>query len=325
MKNKLIVSTSSLFALLLWSNSGFAACKISKTGYATQHILIDIGTLTISPDAAVGSILTRGPFTINRVDNIATCDNGGGKLYGDITQGTSTPYANVYSTNIEGIGLRFYIKYLTQTVNYPMVFQIPAGTVSFTGGNLYVDVVKTAKIVGTGTLRSPILSSYFDGDGTSKAIFDTTLTGQSTSPTCLYRDNTDGQTVELDKVGANEFTGIGSVAKQKDFSLKLTCNGNTSDQKLNLTFAYTQDSSAGANGVMQNTTGKGYATGVGVQILKDDATTKVKNGDKLSVATINKNTASNPELKLKAQYYQTAAQVTAGKVFTSATVTISYE
>lgn len=192
------------------------------------------------------------------------------------------------------------------------------------------EIIKIGPITQTGALTSGLYSTYYlDGDGPNLPALTSRLNANGiiiTNPTCIYRDNTDGQTVELDKVGARELTGVGSVAKQKDFWLKLSCNGgNTKDQKLNLTFAYTPDPNAGTNGVMKNTTGTGYATGVGVQILKEDATTKVKNGDKLLVTTVTKNTASNPQLKLKAQYYQTATQVTAGKVFTTATVTISYE
>ena len=332
MKNKLIVSTGSLFALLLWSNSSFAACTLDSR-YVAQNVIMDMGTVTLNPDTPVGQILARKSFNILGKDSISSCGRGGGSWIGILSQNKPAVSGihDTYETNVAGIGIRLFRNSGAIQTYYPHQINYSEGsTVSLVAGTFDVEIIKTASQTGTGSLSSGLYSNYYtDGSGSSRPILTSTLNAEGiiiTNPTCIYRDNTDGQTVELDKVGVQELTGVGSVAKQKDFWLKLTCNGgNTTDQKLNLTFTYTPDSLAGANGVMKNTTGTGYATGVGVQILKDDATTKVKNGDKLSVATINRNTASNPELKLKARYYQTEAQVTAGKVFTTATVTISYE
>ncbi|ENV34754.1 fimbrial protein [Acinetobacter gerneri] len=333
MKNKLIVSASSVFALFLWSNSSFAACKLKNNNFVAQNVVMDIGSVTISPDSLVGEILYTGSFTINERANVASCSNGGGSSIGKILIGSpvQTTLGNVYSTNITGIGVRLYRDSGEIQSYYPHEIKFDnTNEIRLVGGKFKVDIVKTAMTTGTGALSSGLYSTYyFNGDGQTKPVLTSTLNANGiviTNPTCVYRDGTDGQTVELDKVSAKELTGVGSVAKQKDFWIKLSCNGgNTKDQKLNLSFAYTADPSAGTNGVMKNTVGSGYATGVGIQILREDGATKVKNGDKINVSTVNKNTASNPELKLKAQYYQTAAQVNPGKVFTSATVTISYE
>ncbi len=333
MKNKLIVSASSLFALFLWSNSSFAACYLyNPNSFNPQDVIMDMGTVTINPDAAVGSILANKSFTMNGRDKYGYCNNGGGSVIGVLDKGTPlSPISNTYETGVAGIGIRLYRDAGEIQAFYPHERIITNDSeISLNAGTFKVEIIKTAATTGTGKLSSGRYSTYYtNGTGRSKPVLTSTLNADGitiVNPTCIYRDGSDGQTVELDSVGTKELTGVGSVAKQKNFWIKLSCNGgSTNDQKLNLTFAYTPDSSAGTNGVMKNTTGPGYATGVGIQILKDDATTKVKNGDKLFVTTITKLTKPNPELNLKAQYYQTAAQVTAGKVYATATVTISYE
>lgn len=333
MKNKLIVSASSVFALFLWSNSSFAACYLyNPNSFQPQDVIMDMGTVTINPDSPVGTVLASRSFPMRERTKYGYCNNGG-KIIGILDQGRpQVPNINnTYETNVAGIGIRLYRDAGTIQTYYPHELPISGSTdISLNGGQFLVEIIKTSQNTGTGMLTSGGYSTYYtDGSKRTKPVLTSTLNANGiviTNPTCIYRDGTDGQTVELDKVSAKELTGIGSVAKQKDFWIKLSCNGgNTKDQKLNLSFAYTADPSAGTNGVMKNTEGSGYATGVGIQILREDGTTKVKNGDKINVSTINKNTVSNPELKLKAQYYQTATQVNPGKVFTSATVTISYE
>lgn len=333
MKNKLVLSAGSIFALLLWSNSGFAACKLNSSSFIAQNVIMDIGAVTINPDAAVGTILKTGSFPITGKPNSASCDRFGGTGIGKILIGSpvQTSLGNVYSTNIQGIGVRLYRDSGDIQTYYPHVLNLSSNsTLSLAAGMFKVDIVKTGAITGTGALSSGLYSTYYlDGDGESKPSLTSTLNANGiviTNPTCIYRDGTDGQTVELERVGAQEFSGVGSVAKAKDFWIKLACNGgNQSDQKLNLTFTYNPDPLRGGQGVIRNTTGAGYATGVGVQVLKDDDASTVTNGRKINVATVTRNQSSNPEIKLRAQYYQTAAQVTAGRVAATATVTISYE
>jgi type 1 fimbria pilin len=81
-----------------------------------------------------------------------------------------------------------------------------------------------------------------------------------------------------------------------------------------------------ATGVIAPTTGTGFATNVGVQVLKADGSTPVTFGDDPAQA-INTGTTSgsNYSINLFARYYRISTPVTGGSVKGIATYTINYQ
>ncbi len=69
------------------------------------------------------------------------------------------------------------------------------------------------------------------------------------------------------------------------------------------------------------------ANGVGVQLLWNyqNKNQVIKKGDKLALGTLSSNQTLQYNVPMTARYYQTAANVTAGKVRAMATVTIEYD
>ena len=332
MINKFSVATGGLFVALLWSNSSFAACNLTNSNFLAQNVLMNIGEIIIDPNATVGTILRTGSFPINEVSNVAYCNNSGGSSIGEVVNGMLVPttLGNVYSTNITGIGVRLYRDSGEIQTYYPHTLRLGSNSnVRLVGGRFKVDIVKTGDVTGTGALSSGLYSTYYyNGDGRSKPVLTSTLDANGiiiVNPTCSYRDGTDNQTVALVDVGAREFNGVGSTAKPKEFSIKFTCNGgNRINQKLNVALAY--DPADLNNGVIKNTVGAGYAQGVGVQVMTTATTPQpVKSQTPVYVADIIQNTDSQPEIKFKAQYYQTEENVKAGNVFATATITMSYQ
>lgn len=330
MINKFVVSTGGLFVALLWSNSSFAACHL-KSGYVAQNVLMNIGEVVIEPDAAVGTILKTGSFTINPVDDVAECYYGGSSI-GEVVHGTLVAGVlnDVYTTNIPGIGVRLYRDSGEIQTYYPhTILYDNTTTLRLVGGQFKVDIVKTGNMTGAGALSSGLYSTYyFNGSGVSRPVLTSTLDANGiviVNPTCSYRDGTDNQTVELEDVGAREFSGVGSTAKPQEFSIKFTCSGGSRvAQRLNLTLGYTAANND--QGVIKNTEGATYATGVGVQVMTTGTTSQpVKSNTPVFVGNIPINSNLSPEIKLKAQYYQTEASINPGQVFATATLDMVYD
>lgn len=328
---KLCMTTASFFVALLWSNSSFSACYLNQNNYTAQNVLMNIGEVIIDPNAAVGTILKTGSFPIREVSNVAYCSGNGGSSIGQVINGTVVPgiLNNVYTTNIPGIGVRLYRDSGEIQTYYPHTISLNrSNNVRLVGGQFKVDIVKTGSIIGTGPLSSGLYSTYYyNGDGPSKPVLTSTLDANGiviVNPTCSYRDGTDDQTIELADVGASEFSGIGSIAKPKEFSLKFKCNGgNQINQKLSVGLNY--DPADSNNGVIRNTIGSGYARGIGVQVMTTKQTPEpIRSQNPIYVADIIQNTTSEPEITFKAQYYQTESNINSGKVFATATITMSY-
>ncbi len=331
MIRKLGMTAGGLFVALLWSNSSFAACYLSNNNYIAQNVLMNIGEIVIDPNAVVGTILKTGSFPISEVSNVAYCNGSGGSSIGSVRNGTLVTGVlnNVYTTNIPGIGVRLYRDSGEIQTYYPHTIPFNnTDNIRLVGGQFKVDIVKTGAITGTGALSSGLYSTYFfNGNGASKPVLTSTLDANGiiiVNPTCSYRDGTDNQTVELDSVGAREFNGIGSTAKPKEFSIKFKCNGGSQvDQKLKVALTY--NALDANNGVIKNTEGAGYAKGVGIQVLTTTATPQaMKSTIPVDVADVLRNVESQPELKLKAQYYQSETNINAGNVFATATITMIY-
>ncbi|GGY34461.1 hypothetical protein GCM10008098_29550 [Rhodanobacter panaciterrae] len=134
-------------------------------------------------------------------------------------------------------------------------------------------------------------------------------------PTCAAA--VDPTVVTLPAVSATAFTGKTSTAGQQPFQVQLNCISGA-----NLSITLSTTNASGAAGVISNTTGTGYATRVGVQILKQDGITPVTFDTAISEGATQNGTMNLPFF---AQYYQTTAgTVAVGQVSATATYTLTY-
>ena len=116
MNRKILISLGGLCSLLLWTESSFAACYIDQSNFKAQNVIMDIGDITITPSTPIGIIKT-GSFAIAQKNNVARC-SGGGSAIGEILIGreipknaalsAAVPDGEIYSTNVQGIGVRLY-------------------------------------------------------------------------------------------------------------------------------------------------------------------------------------------------------------------------
>ena len=152
-------------------------------------------------------------------------------------------------------------------------------------------------------------------------IFKLNATIHILVPTCNIATGSVNTTVTLPGVNQTAFTGPGSTAGRTPFSLQLTNCANNLGVLITLN---SNNAQPGATGVIAPTSGSGYASGIGVQILESDGTTPVTFGTAINTGTTS-GSNSNYAINLYARYYQTGQTVTGGSVKGIATYTVEYQ
>ncbi|WP_218657203.1 fimbrial protein, partial [Acinetobacter baumannii] len=151
------------------------------------------------------------------------------------------------------------------------------------------------------------------------------------SSSCEIQGNIN-KVVQLPTVTKAGFKGVGSTQGEQTFDMNILCNGGINptgyEEKnlISLTYDFTQDGTN--NQVLANTAPTSEkANGVGVQLLWNyqNKNQVIKKGDKLALGTLSSNQTLQYNVPMTARYYQTAANVTPGKVRAMATVTIEYD
>ncbi|RZG85787.1 fimbrial protein [Acinetobacter venetianus] len=337
---KKILITGALFtAGLGFSTVSNAFCTLSS-GFSTVDISMAVGRVVVRPSDAVGTILRKATFPINPNGSTLRCTSSSDRIYADLTQNypISSLGNSIYTTNIPGIGIRLYREAENATNfsgYYPYSRSLTPGTTyNLAQGYFVVEIVKTASQTGSGTLVPGRYSSYYVTGNASKPFLTSTVYGNAitiASSSCELQGNIN-KVVTLPTVTKSGFSGIGSTQGPQSFDLNILCNGGQNptgyEEKnlISLSFDYIQDGTN--NQVLSNTApASTKANGVGVQLLwnYDNKNQVIKKGDKLEIGTVNSNETIQYNVPMTAQYYQTAANVTAGTVRAMATVTIEYD
>ncbi|ENV36897.1 hypothetical protein F959_01705 [Acinetobacter venetianus RAG-1 = CIP 110063] len=337
---KKILITGALFtAGLGFSTVSNAFCTLSS-GFSTVDISMAVGRVVVRPSDAVGTILRKATFPINPNGSTLRCTSSSDRIYADLTQNypISSLGNSIYTTNIPGIGIRLYREAENATNfsgYYPYSRSLTPGTTyNLAQGYFVVEIVKTASQTGSGTLVPGRYSSYYVTGNASKPFLTSTVYGNAitiASSSCELQGNIN-KVVTLPTVTKSGFSGIGSTQGPQSFDLNILCNGGQNptgyEEKnlISLSFDYIQDGTN--NQVLSNTAPVSTkANGVGVQLLwnYDNKNQVIKKGDKLEIGTVKSNETIQYNVPMTAQYYQTAANVTAGTVRAMATVTIEYD
>lgn len=306
-----------------------AACNAGTL----QLPVITLGAVSVAANAnSPGTVLTSAE-TPATTGIFASCS--GTNTYSYAMSGTATgpitagSKANVYPTNIPGIGMRFYFRN-----NAGIVYRWPAsGSDSSltwkwdSNGTPYwgAEVIVTDSTVGSGTYDG-VLSANFSLGG--RTYVNLKATGLSVvGRSCLQ---TTGSTVSLGMptVMPESFGSAGTPTRagyDKAFDIGLSC-----DYSLGVKLQIASNGSSTAN-VLANTTGTGMASGVGIQLFRglasgDTSSTTVMPLDTKVLAASISSTGGGQlvSIPLIARYYKTGT-LTAGKLSITTTYTLTYE
>jgi type 1 fimbria pilin len=200
-----------------------------------------------------------------------------------------------------------------------------SGYITGTSGSLVVTY--TAQLVVTGTVTPGTVGAltlfnyewYIFGDTNSVSLGTHMTLNSGTQVTlqgCTVNTSSQNFTVTLPTISTHGFTATGSTAGETGFNINLACQTGTT--------VFVTMATANANataGVINPTTGTGFATNVGVQLLNGSQTPITFNTAQNVGASPN-GTLAVPYF---ARYYQTGTTVTAGQVSATATFTMSYQ
>ena len=191
-------------------------------------------------------------------------------------------------------------------------------TVTFTA-----QLVKTGTVTaGTVNMPSQLLNftNYSYGYTNSATPSYGSLNLNSVTVTvaaCSVNAASQNMTVTLPTVSASALGSVGATAGRTLFNIGLSCAINGTPVYVTMA---TSNAQPNINGVIAPTSGSGYATNVGVQILNGQST-PISFGTAQNVG----NSTSTMTIPYYAQYYETAAPVSSGKVSATVTFTLSYQ
>lgn len=321
--------------------AAWATCWFTS-GSATT-VTFNAGNITLTPSTTVGTVLWTSNTASPANPPVLQCDgNTNGGIVNTIAASTPVNGDNtLIPTGIPGISYRLLHPDASNDLAlYP---NYPVGS-----GSATYSVTTNLQLVYTGPYLPPNNSTltgqlsqwkidicdkpnlffgyYLGCNGTVSPqpveTFNISAIINIQVPTCNVDPGSVNKVVTLPSVTAAQLAS-NPTPGSTPFSLQLV-NCPTHQKvfiNINTTNPYTS-----ATGVIAPSTGTGYATNVGVQILRADGSTPITFSDDPAQA-INTGTTSGSSyaINLYARYYRTGTPVTAGSVKGIATYTINYQ
>lgn len=304
---------AALVLSVLLPGRAHADCKLQPhTG--TGVLVFDPPTqINVPFNASIGTILwassmeTAAPIpdlSCNSTTPNPTGINGSAQSIGGIPTFPTTNPAIGYQIAYNGT--------TTWMRPYPNGPELPAGK-NVINNQTLLRLVKLAPISNGSSLNGSTLG-YWDVRGIGHVV-TLNLSHRVTflAPACIV--TTDPTNVTLPAVQAGSFQGNGSTAGATPFAIQLDCDAG-------FTLSVTLDTNkpaAGTRGVIAGQAGPGYAKGIGIQVLDQNAQ-PVTFKQPISVGTT---AGGGLAVRYFARYYQTG-NITPGQVSATATFTLSY-
>lgn len=318
--------------------NGASAAPVACNASPSLPIVFNLSSIAVSKSLPVGNDI---PGTVKTTNINGTCSNEIAKpfvsagmpviacYYGVGAEIPSMP--GVYDTGVPGVGIAIRnssgqrieggTSWKCDSRSTPLAYLDNSLNFNY---SLSMALVKTSDVIYSGTL---LVSNTLFGMG----VFNTqAVIGNASGNTVAYSGNVIVRTptcevqnseinVSLGKHFQSEFSGVGSTSRQNSFAINLICD---KDANVNIRIDGVADSSdtSGASGVLALTKTDNSASGVGAQILRDNA--PIALGQEIP---INDSTSEGSlSIPFTARYYQTQENVKQGAADAVATFTMIY-
>lgn len=312
-----LVVFSALFSLGIISEAN-ATCKL--TGYGPPKIVflsLPPPVLTASRDTPNGTVVYTTPAAVSGQSGGVMCT---GDTVGVVNKIGSQPSSSdndaIFPLGTTGFGFRWLAPlYPTPAQKYLGPTSVLNGAALFYATDTRIEIVKIGDIVPGETVPTGAFATFVAG-GVEVARVGFTQAVTTTAKSCITPD----VYVPMGSQKSSGFAGINTRLTPKAFEIKLNSCATT------LTIKYRLDATTSiinqAESVIALSSGS-TAAGVGVQIL-DDMDKPLPLGVQIAVKNLSYYTGGNLSIPLKAAYYQTANNTTAGTANTSLTFTMTY-
>ncbi|MCA8302903.1 fimbrial protein [Burkholderia seminalis] len=318
-----------------------AACQADTTD-GKDYYVVSVSGFNPPPfdptQTYVGGVIYTAEATVMQFTNVkgflpfTSCSSATREVYTGIgAQGNN----NVYPTDIPNIGIR---------VRSPMGQPYPfitngTGWTNKTWELIFApkifELVKTGDITAGGILTGAYARYTADSAAGQTLVefrFASPLIIKPRVPSCTVQSPSNIP-VSMGRVMATSaFSGVGSTAPPQSFSIKLQCSGGAAGTRTRA-FVTLTDATNAANTSKTLSLSKSAkaATGVGIQILKDDVvlgygpdSSAVGNTNQWYAGTV-KQGQDGMSIDLKARYVQISPRITPGSANAAATFTLSYQ
>jgi type 1 fimbria pilin len=311
-----------------------ATCSFSFGSFSTRTI--DMGSITVPTNVAVGTVISTKQVSFNSLNGQASFTCGDNVLSTLSLAMSGTGSSGVYPTNIPGIGVRvyawssqgYYASPTSPTItpnSWTFIYTATGGAYGTAYLQLRVDLVATGPISTSGTNAlsygvAPWMTvAANDGSG-QMSIANLAITATVTTRSCTV--TTSSVAVILPTTSAANLDA-GSTGTTP-FNLSLNCSAGT---KVNVTLSDASDIS-NTSTTLELAPGS-TATGVGLRIF--NGSTPIAYGpDSATAGNTNQwlagTAAGGPmNIPLTVQYVRTTDPLTVGTVKGLATFTMSYQ
>ncbi|NWA04315.1 fimbrial protein [Pseudomonas gingeri] len=273
-------------------------------------------TISVPSSLPVGAMITKASFSGPYPSGTSTCtppimQQTTGRY--TIAAGGALPgVANVYRTNVPGIGVRVHAT-LRGGVPYSLPLHSSSIALSHTTYDHTVVTLEAQfyKIgnISNGTVPSGnLMVNSWDGRTIHTVVLNNAVSFVAPTATCDLATSDVTRTITLDPVRIANFTGISTGLKY--FDLTAICSNAS-----NVTFRFTGTPASGNAALFANT---GSAGGVGLWLHTPNQT--VSHNSTRTVAV----SANRAVLRLGAEYHKTTGALTRGTLVSTVTVNISY-
>ncbi|WGS45103.1 fimbrial protein [Burkholderia sp. JSH-S8] len=316
-----------------------AACK-GVTTDGKDHYIVAVAGFNPPPfspgEIPIGGVIyeatAKSLIFKNSVYNLpeTTCD----PWVRTYLSGIGMPGANnVYPTTMPNVGIRILAQDGTP---FPYV-ENPVAWGKM-GWNRYyapkIQLIKTGNVTAPGVLTGAY-ARYAANNSSGQTLveyqFASPVYVTPKVPTCEV-ESPSTIPVPMGRVmSATAFSGVGSTTRPESFSIKLRCSGGDPETETNVHVTLTDATKPGNTSKILSLSKDAKATGVGIQILRNDVvlgfgpdSSAAGNTNQWKAGTV-KAGQVGMSIDLQARYVQTAPQITAGSANAVATYTLSYQ
>ncbi len=317
------------------------ACTLSLNVWASEcyssvaSTSVDLKTISVSPDLAVGQSITGGDKTFDSVQ-FASCESSFtvekyfyGYLYSSLASAGTYNGRLTFKTNLSGVGVQLGASmsdtkgasgngWITSGSSIKLLTDdsIGWGAMIYMSITPKLNLIKIADSVSGGTLSGKVGYGQANGNQGSANI-NINFTGTLSASGCTLSGGSD-LSFTLDDVQKSELPSVGSTwgeSSEKDISLSCTAGTN-----VYFTLSGTQEPGTSDTSILKN---NGTAKGLSVQVmdLHGGGNHPVNLNYRWSPITSSGTTAKIP---LAARYIRTG-DLTPGSVDASATYTLDYD
>lgn len=332
MKKYIVIAMGKVMLFMLccvWSQISMADGCANRVYSLNNLPVLNIGTIYVSPDMPIGSVLYQGTSTAGSVmDDYCSNPVTVTPTMAYLSSQISSYGNNVYETSVDGIGIRVSFSGVYRSpgtdiqmpgvpMSLPTVISgLPAYGIRGIDGYITVTLIKTGPVSGgvmpAGVVMRLSIAGVTVGEPTA-SIGSVVVIGS----TCKVTN--ENIQIKLDDILASKMSGVGSTYNPKNFNVGLNCDPGA---RVSATLRGNDNPDTSVDGVLQlsNAGGDDVADGVGIQILNNNVPMPLD--QLISLRTF---TTTQETLPFTVRYYQTKSDIKTGKANATATLEITYQ